>query len=316
MTDSSDKHDTTALVPHVHQVHDADPLAVIEGANLADSTRRMYVKALEPYLAAGHRITDVDALMVYAGGLSNSRRMHLKSAVSTWAREVCERLESTITPATWIETHATMDRLQSLARQIKVKPSRGHKTHTWLSARQVRELMASCGEDLQGLRDRVVLGLMVGAGLRRAELVSLTWEHVKWQPCGERMRTVLEVTGKGNKTRTVPISDRLAGILDAWGSKTGKEGRVVRSLGMAQEIGDSLSTPQVFNIVRAHGAEIGMPRLACHDLRRSFARLGYDAGIDIGQISILLGHASIATTQIYLGIRVDLSMTVSDFVPL
>jgi integrase len=63
------------------------------------------------------------------------------------------------------------------------------------------------------------------------------------------------------------------------------------------------------------GAAIGKPDLAPHDLRRTYAQLGYEAGVPITQISKLLGHANVATTQRYLNLDLDLSTTVSDFIP-
>lgn len=71
----------------------------------------------------------------------------------------------------------------------------------------------------------------------------------------------------------------------------------------------------IFALVCRRGAKIGKPHLAPHDLRRTYAQLGYEAGVPITQISKLLGHASVATTQRYLNLDLDLETTVSDFVP-
>ena len=60
---------------------------------------------------------------------------------------------------------------------------------------------------------------------------------------------------------------------------------------------------------------IGKPYLQPHDLRRTYAELGRRAGVSIEQISVLLGHATIKTTQDYLNIELDLETTISDFVP-
>jgi integrase/recombinase XerD len=59
-----------------------------------------------------------------------------------------------------------------------------------------------------------------------------------------------------------------------------------------------------------------LPELDAHDLRRTFARLGYDAGVPVEQISKLLGHADVKTTMLYLGIDIDIESTVSDFIPI
>lgn len=60
---------------------------------------------------------------------------------------------------------------------------------------------------------------------------------------------------------------------------------------------------------------MGKPALVPHDLRRTYAQLGYEAGVSVTQISILLGHASIETTMRYLSLELDLQTTISDFVP-
>ena len=61
---------------------------------------------------------------------------------------------------------------------------------------------------------------------------------------------------------------------------------------------------------------IGLLELAPHDLRRTSAQLGYEADVPITQISVLLGHSSVATTQKYLNLALDVETTVSDFIPL
>lgn len=68
--------------------------------------------------------------------------------------------------------------------------------------------------------------------------------------------------------------------------------------------------------INKYGCKIGVPQLAPHDLRRTYAQLGYEAGVPITQISTLLGHANIATTQKYLDLSLDLETTASDFIPL
>ena len=88
------------------------------------------------------------------------------------------------------------------------------------------------------------------------------------------------------------------------------------TLGMSQEIGDSLSDVVIFHIVQKHGAAIGIPELAPHDLRRTYSQLGYAAGVPITQISTLLEHSSIETTQRYLDLDLDPEVTASDFISL
>jgi integrase len=126
---------------------------------------------------------------------------------------------------------------------------------------------------------------------------------------------VLAIEGKGAKNRTVPISDALASAIDEWAGVVGGEGYVLRSLGMNQEPGESMTAVAIFNVVRKRGAMIGKDDLAPHDLRRTYAQIGFDEGVPITQLSVLLGHASVETTRRYLNLELDLEVTVSDFVP-
>ena len=77
----------------------------------------------------------------------------------------------------------------------------------------------------------------------------------------------------------------------------------------------SLSSQALFDIVANHGAHIGKMGLAPHDLRRTYAQIGLEASVGLPQISKLLGHASLATTQKYVDMSLDLETTISDFVP-
>ena len=176
--------------------------------------------------------------------------------------------------------------------------------------------MSKCSDDIIGRRDWVVLALLVGAGLRREELIHLRFEDIQEQHTKDsQSRMVLNVRGKGAKERVVPMSDKLARGLFTW-QETAAAGLIARSLGRKKELGESFPAIGVFYIVRKYGKIIGSPELAPHDLRRTYAQLGYNAGVPITQISTLLGHASVATTQRYLNLELDLAQTVSDFIPL
>ena len=308
---------STALTSTTHTgTTPLDPITLIQCSSKAESTKTQYTRALKPYLDAGRNLTNVVDLAEYAATLGQSRRAHLRSAVSLWARATKARIKATVTPETVDRAQAAIMRLDSIGDVIEVPTPKGTKAHTWLSQSQVKALMNTCGEDIVGLRDRVVLGLLVGAGLRRQELADLTWGSVKTQPVGDKMRTVLDVHGKGAKDRVVPISERLVAILNEWAEITGRDGHIARSLGMARRVGESLSGVAIFRVARKRGALIGVPGLAAHDLRRTFAQLGYEAGVPITQISRLLGHSSVQTTERYLNLDLDLEVTVSDFVPL
>jgi len=282
--------------PYLGSLADVDPISLIEGSDRAESTKAAYRRALAPYLDAGGLLVDVGALQAYAAGLGEARRRHLSSAISAWAKAAEQRIKAAATPETVDVVQATLMRLEAICDAVTVAAAKGYKAHTWLSEAQIAALEASCDDDVVGLRDRVVLGLLVSLGLRRAEAAALTWGDLVGTPDGWSAN----VTGKGGKMRIVPASDALMALLAEWAQLTGHKGRIARSLGMAQELGESLSPVAIFQIVRRHGEAIGLGELAPHDLRRTFAQRVWEKTGDLLVVQQLLGHASPETTRRYL----------------
>jgi len=291
-------------------------VTAIDRAPLADSTKTKYRRALMAYTSNGGDPFDPDELAEYADGLSQSGAAFLKAAIRIYTDDALDRAKAQADPENVAAVQAIEYRTAALQNAIKVQHTNGEKVHTWLTAAQVRELLATCDDrDIYGLRDHLALALLVGAGLRRAEAVALTFDDIVLQPVKGKMRTVLQVRGKGAKDRVIPISDELANLIDTWGRHVGHSGKILRSIDRRRDPRDSLSAQALFDIVASHGAEIGKLGLAPHDLRRTYAQIGLEAGVTLPQISTLLGHASLTTTQRYLDLSLDLETTISDFVP-
>jgi integrase len=290
--------------------------SAIESADLSPWTKYKYRRELAALRLAGINPLDYQALTDYAVGLKSSRRSFLKSALRLVSLGYEQDMKAQATPANVAAVQAAVMRLESMRDAVKVQIHKGTKAHTWLSQKQVTEITSLCGDDLEGNRDWIVLGLLLGAGLRREELKWLTFDELK-QILGKRgkMRDMLEVKGKGAKDRVIPIKKLLADRLREWKQIAG-DGFIARSLGMKKQLGNSMSSVAIFQLVNKYGAKIGLPQLAPHDLRRTYAQLGYEAGVPITQISTLLGHSSVATTQKYLDLSLDLETTASDFIPL
>jgi integrase/recombinase XerD len=165
-------------------------------------------------------------------------------------------------------------------------------------------------------RDKLAIALLVGAGLRRAEAVNLTFDSVIEQPTeGNGSRTLLNVTGKGAKDRAIPISESIADKIRQWGERVNYEGYILRSVGRDKNIGEGISATSLYNLIQKRGELAGIANLQPHDLRRTYAQIGYNAGVSVAQISLLLGHEDIKTTMRYLNVELDTSVTISDFIP-
>lgn len=304
---------TNQIIP-VSQSFDFN--SILAQRDLATTTRYRYGREIVKAQEAGVNLLNASDVADYATTLPSSRKMFLRAAVGLIADNLASKAKAGATPDNVQAMQAIMWRAEALKDSIHVTASSGQRAHTWLNLSEVRALLTHLTDatTTKGLRDRVVFGLLLGAGLRRDELVNVKWSDVITQ--GERM--VINVTGKGNKKRVIPISDNLFSLLSKWGDKIDPEGYIVRSVDKGGNVGPydkPMSGQAVLDIVDTYGQELGKEKLRPHDLRRTFARIGYDSGIDIGQVSKLLGHASIATTQRYLGLQIDLKKTISDFIP-
>jgi integrase len=151
------------------------------------------------------------------------------------------------------------------------------------------------------------LAVLIGCGLRRREATNLSVEHIQLR---DARWTLVDLIGKGGRVRTVPMPSWTKHAIDAWMAGLGIHGGLVfRSVDKAARvIGKSMTARSVFEIVRRAGAQIGVPNLAPHDLRRTFAKLTHKGKAALEQIQLSLGHASVTTTERYLGVRQDLAM--------
>jgi integrase len=292
-----------------------DMVAMIQADQiLADSSKAKYIAAALRLAEANVNPMDRDSLKTYAGSLSNTARSHLKAVITKWTAEKTLAIKANSLPETDARDSAALRRLEAIADTIKITASKGEKSHIWLSQREVKRLKSMYGTDARGQRDSVIIGLLVSAGLRCDELRRLTFADIKQKPVRGKIRTVVHIVGKGAKERDIPISDSLAALLDRWAA-IAAGGSVALSIDKGGNVGDSLSNVGIFGVVREAGSRIDKPELTPHDLRRTYAQIGYEAGVPITQISKLLGHSTIAVTQRYLNLDLDLETTISDFVP-
>ena len=154
------------------------------------------------------------------------------------------------------------------------------------------------GEDPVSLRDRAILEVMYGCGLRVSELCDLKREDIVAD--GELLR----VLGKGSKERIVPIGGAAGRALTAYleGSRESfARGDLAEQHVFLTRLGRPFTRQGVFKIVRARAAAVGIAadRISPHVLRHCFASHMLSRGADIRAIQELLGHADIGTTQIY-----------------
>lgn len=163
-----------------------------------------------------------------------------------------------------------------------------------LSEKETTRLLEQPGVDtVLGLRDRAILTLLYGTGIRASECASLTVEHVDFDD-----RTI-RVTGKGGHQRVVPLNDTVIRVMRRYADHRGRlkpEDAFFRG-----RSGESLSRKAVYQRVCKHAREAKIPkRVSPHKLRHTFATHLVRRKVDLVTIRDLLGHRQITSTQIYL----------------
>jgi integrase/recombinase XerD len=144
--------------------------------------------------------------------------------------------------------------------------------------------------DPNDLRLAALIELLYGSGLRASELVSLPRNALRAD------RPYLILRGKGGRERMVPLSDRARAAVAAWRAHVAADRPWLFPSGKGH-----LSRIRLYQLVKALAGEAGIPpeRVSPHVLRHAFATHLLEGGADLRALQAMLGHASIATTEIY-----------------
>ena len=197
-------------------------------------------------------------------------------------------------------------------RRIKGAKRLGVRVGNWLTIEQGKKLLAvHSGKQLRDLRNHAVLAILLGCGLRRAELVAVKIEDFELR---EEHWVLADLIGKGRHMRTIPVPNWVKSAVDAWiNAAKLHDGTLFRAIGKTGKVqGCGFTAKVVWSIVREAAINCGIGVIAPHDLRRTCARLCHQAGGELEQIQFLLGHVSVQTTERYLGCKQRLQNAVND----
>ncbi|MBP2436093.1 site-specific tyrosine recombinase XerD [Microbacterium amylolyticum] len=184
-----------------------------------------------------------------------------------------------------------------------VPPKQAQKLPKALTIDQVEALLAApSSEEPLGIRDRALLELLYATGARVSEAISLDVDDLR---TGE----VLRLRGKGNKERIVPVGSYARDAVDAYLTRVrpslAAKGKATPRLFLGAR-GAPLSRQSAWLVIQkaAEHAQL-MSSVSPHTLRHSFATHLLQGGADVRVVQELLGHASVATTQIYTHVTAD-----------
>jgi len=196
--------------------------------------------------------------------------------------------------------------------RVKGVKQLGFRAGNWLSAEESSAVLKHAfGFSLRAKRDYAMLAMLFGCGFRRSELVGLEMHEIQIR---QGHWAVVDLIGKGGHIRTVPIPEWVKSALDQWTAAAGVTGgKIFRAVARTDKIwGQGISQNVVWYVVRTCCQRAGLEHIAPHDLRRTCAKLCHSSGGELEQIQFLLGHASVQTTERYLGCKQNLGHPVND----
>ena len=254
--------------------------------NASAHTRRNYHDDLTRFFdLLGHqRLRDITPLEIRRflvaqseGGMSKRTIARRLSCLRSFFRFCCRERLLTRNPAAVVPT-----------------PRLDHRLPTFLDEEQMRRLLQAPPTDRwQGLRDRAILEALYSTGVRVSELVGANLDDL------EEISGTIIVRGKGKKERLCPIGRTAMQAIQQYLAKRPKKLKHPTAIFVGQKL-TRLTARSIDRMLTRYAAAAGVPgTITPHSLRHTFATHLLDHGADLRSVQELLGHASLATTQVY-----------------
>jgi len=280
----------------------AATVVLLVTANLrSQHSKRAYRQALMEFLAwcAATDTTTLTKASVheYIGELN---RLRMSPATINVALCAIRRLVSELADNGLVNAGSAAGILR-----IKGPRRKGVRLGNWLSVEDAERLVQAPDTNTnRGKRDRALMAVLLGAGLRRSEASQLSLAQLQKREDG---RVIVDLVGKHDRIRSVPIPDWTKVAIDEWiAAASVRGGAIFRRIDKAGKVQNgAISSNAIYQIVRRYAAAIGV-EIAPHDVRRTFAKLAHQGHAGLDQIQLALGHSSILTTERYLGILQNL----------
>ena len=295
-----------SALPAVIQSNGLEAVLGLALNTVGSGTKRHYARALVEYI-------DWQARQGAAFNRASVYQWRSELEASGLSPSTINIKLSALRKLAWEASHCGVldDAVAAGISQVPNVAERGQRMGNWLTQKQAQRLIEAPDPlTFKGTRDRAALALLVGCALRREEAAQLTMEHIQQR---EGRWAIVDMRGKGGRIRTIAVPGWVKVAIDRWTEAASiTTGRILRAVNRhGQIIPDSISGNAVFELAGQYGAEIGV-ELRPHDLRRTCAKLCRKHGGQLEQIQLLLGHASIETTQTYLGTTLDLEQPPND----
>lgn len=259
---------------------------------LSSNTVEAYQADLEQFLSMvphnrPEEITESDVQQFLEsqseGGVKGRSQARRLSSLRGYFKMLLRRGEIEVSPLETIDSPRTEKRLP--------------KT---INEKQITELLLAPSLDSpMGLRDRAMLELMYATGLRVSELIAMTFSQLRLEP------GIVIVMGKGQKERLVPLGSEAKRFIVKY-LEEGRPAMIKRPTNFLflNRFGSDMTRQAFWQIIKKYALEISIDRkhISPHVLRHSFATHLLNHGADLRAIQMMLGHASLSTTEIYTAV--------------
>jgi integrase/recombinase XerC len=265
------------------------------------STRRLSVHTIDAYSVDMKQFTDFVFSKYQIEDPKNISHLHIRdwvltlhedgkqtksvkrklSCLQTWFKYLLKNQYITYDPMLKVSTPKLPKRLPSVIQE-----------------QQMERLFAliDFGSDYKGLRNQLILELLYATGIRRQELMQIQMSHVQLE------RGLIKIIGKGNKERLVPIPNYLRPVLSTYfAARTEAFPSNTKPFLLLTDQGEELYPGLVYRVVHKYLSMVSSAQQRSpHTLRHSFATHLSNQGADLNAIKSLLGHSSLASTQVYM----------------
>jgi integrase/recombinase XerD len=277
---------------------DQNPAAVYIASLTTNTGRRTQAQALRVVATLFNtslNSLDWSSLRYQHTAMIRSRLIEQYSPAT--ANKILSALRQTLKQA-WLLGQMTAE---DYSRAIELEPITGETIPAGreLSMLEITALIDACRRDKNthaGTRDAAIIGILYAAGLRREELVSLTFESVDLD------NGMITLTGKRNKQRTAYINNGALKALTDWLTLRGSDGSAlfVEVNKSDRVISSNSLTPQaIWKMLAKRASQAGVKHFSPHDMRRTFVSDLLDAGADLATVSKMAGHSNVQTTARY-----------------
>ncbi|XP_069599306.1 tyrosine recombinase XerD-like [Ranitomeya imitator] len=189
--------------------------------------------------------------------------------------------------------HVNQHISENPAEKIEV-PQNSRKLPKIIEKEAIEKILSRCEISFEddGLREKLLVLLLYGSGLRVSEAISLLWRNIKYP--------FIRIIGKGNKERCVPIGDMTYEILQKWQNRCPIKSDYIFP---STKCGNYMTRQRAFQIIKKITADSGIDAVSPHVLRHAFATHILENGGNLMGIKKMLGHKNLSTTEIYMHVN-------------